>query len=210
MGTIDLSKSARMSGRIGPVVAYVTKGGKQVFRAYVKPRNPQTPKQMAHRAKFALVNRGLSPLRIAIQRGHPGEANPYRRLVGKAYHEAVAGTYPHFYLDYGKVQIAGGPLPLPSGVRLHFDVLSRTATFTWDTHSGYLSLPASHKDKVYIVCFDTALPAEVQTLARGTRSAGRASVTLPEDWEPATTHFWIYLASPDLQKTSGSCYLKPE
>ncbi|SFL59161.1 hypothetical protein SAMN05216357_13122 [Porphyromonadaceae bacterium KH3CP3RA] len=61
MGRIDLSKSGGMSGRIGPVVAYLTKDGKQVFRSYIKPADPKTPGQLAQRAKLGIVNKGLAP-----------------------------------------------------------------------------------------------------------------------------------------------------
>ncbi|SEA15511.1 hypothetical protein SAMN05216331_12215 [Porphyromonadaceae bacterium KH3R12] len=207
MGRIDLSKSGGMSGRIGPVVAYLTKDGKQVFRSYIKPADPKTPGQLAQRAKLGIVNKGLAPLRKVIKQGYPDKGNVYRTLIGKACREAVAGTYPDLYLDYGKIQIAEGTLQLPADIRLHFDPLSHTAVFSWNAQPVNPSLPGNDNDRVHIVCFDTAHPAEVQTLARGTRSAGRASVTLPEDWEPATTHFWIYLASPDLRYNSNSMYL---
>ena len=43
MGKIDLNKMG-LSGRIGPIIAYVTKGGKQAFRQYTVPSDPKTPK----------------------------------------------------------------------------------------------------------------------------------------------------------------------
>ena len=96
MGTIDLSKVSGLSGKVGPLVFYVTKNGKQVFRNHVKPTDPGTPKQVAHRAKFGLANKALSPLNKAITRGHPGDPNAYRAMVGKAYREAIEGEYPDF------------------------------------------------------------------------------------------------------------------
>lgn len=210
MGTIDLSTLKGVSGRIGPVIAYVTKDGRQLFRGYTKPTNPRTPKQVAQRAKFAFVNKALSPFNKVIKRGHPGNKNAYRTSVGKAYHEAVAGDYPHFSIDYSKIQIAAGSLQLPANIRLCFDPLSRTATIHWDAQLANPSQPGSDNDKVYIVCFETDHPAEMQTLTRCTRAAGEASIGLPGGWQPSTTHFWLFLTSHDLQDNSNSMYLTPE
>ncbi|MEA5127263.1 MAG: DUF6266 family protein [Proteiniphilum sp.] len=143
MGTVDLSKLAGLSGRVGPIVTYATKSGKQVFRAYVKPNNPRTPKQMAHRTKFALANQALSPLNKIIKRGYPDDKNAYRRLVGKAYHEAVTGDYPHYSFDYGKVQVAAGKLQLPADIRLQFHPLSYTISLGWNPQLPLSSQPGS-------------------------------------------------------------------
>ena len=48
MGKIDL-KTLKVSGRLGPVVTYATKSGKQVYRKYIVPNDPKTPKQLAYR-----------------------------------------------------------------------------------------------------------------------------------------------------------------
>lgn len=61
MGTYDSSKLSGLSGRIGPVVFYVTKNGKQVFRNHVKPTDPRTPAQRANRARFGLANKPSRP-----------------------------------------------------------------------------------------------------------------------------------------------------
>ncbi len=207
MGTIDLSKAIGLSGKIGPVIAYVTKDGKQAFRSYTKPNNPQTPKQIAQRAKFALANKALSPLNKIIKRGHAGDKNAYRTLVGKAYHEAVKGEYPNYSFDYSNVRIASGKLPLPARIGLQLDPLTRTAVLDWEPQAAGASPAGSDDDSVRIVCFNTDRPQEVELRNGGTRSAGRAQVELPEGWKPGSTHFWVYLTSHDLKYSSDSVYL---
>lgn len=207
MGTIDLSKLTGLSGRIGPIVTYITKGGKQAFRVYVKPNNPRSPKQVAHRAKFALVNRALSPLNKVIKRGYRHDKNAYRTLISKAFREAVTGDYPHFSVDFSKIQIAVGKLQLPADIRLRFDRLSGMATFSWNPHLAWPSQPGSDNDRVHIVYFNTGNPLEVKTFSRGTRADGEASVELSGERQPDITHFWIYFTSHDLQDNSNSIYL---
>lgn len=98
---------------------------------------------------------------------------------------------------------------MPAEAHLLFNPLTRAADFSWDTRLASPSQPGSDHDKVNIVCFNTARPREVHALGRVTRAAGKASVELPGEWQPATTHFWVYLTSPDLQDNSNSIYLKP-
>lgn len=207
MGTIDLSNFGILSGRIGPLVAYVTKDGKQHFRTYIKPADPRTPKQIACRMKLGLVNKSLSPLNKVIRRGYPDEDNAYRRLVGKAYREAVEGAYPHFVLNYSMIQIARGMLQLPANTRMAYDPSTREARFSWDTSLEWSSLPGSYNDKVTIVCLHAAKHPEVITHHAGKRDDGEAAIALPAGWQAVQAHYWLYLTSHDMQENSNSIYL---
>lgn len=207
MGTIDLSKrGGTLSGKVGGIVAYITKDGQQVVRAYVKPKNPKTPKQMAHRMKFALANKAISPLHVAIKMGHPKKKNPYRELVGKAYYEAIVGDYPDFGFDYGKVKVAEGKLQLPENIRFQFDEVGRSATFDWNPEPSDQLAQGNSGDKVNIVLFDSSHAAEITVLSKFRRSDGTAAVTIPEHWNLDTTHFWFFMSKQDLTETSESVY----
>ena len=50
-----------ITGKLGNVSLYVDKHGRQIVRTVRKAKDPKTPKQLAHRAKFALVNKSMSP-----------------------------------------------------------------------------------------------------------------------------------------------------
>ena len=68
MGIIDLKNLGKISGKIGPYVAYVRKDGTQVLREHIIPKDPKTPKQLAYRMRFGMVNKCLSPLNKAIKK----------------------------------------------------------------------------------------------------------------------------------------------
>lgn len=206
MATFDFLKG--ISGKVGSVVYYVTKDGKLVIREHSVSKNPRTPKQQANREKFGLVNKRLSPLSAFIKRGHPNHQNVYREIANKARQEAVVGEYPNFEFDYSKVQIASGDLSAPVSVQLRHDPEAGSVTFRWDPSHVETSQSGSGNDKVYIVCFNADLPAEGTLKQPATRADGEAIVELPTEWETNTTHFWMYFASPDLQKNSDSLYLK--
>lgn len=207
MGTFNFKKFITLSGKVGPLVLYATKEGKQLFRTYTKPANPRTPRQTAHRARFGLVNKALSPLNNVIKQGYPGEKNDYRTLVGKALREAVEGEYPHLVFNYGKIQIARGQLPVPPDVQKEYDASTRELHFSWHPHPAATPPCGSHNDKVILVCLHAAEHPEVITLHAGNRDAGEATFTLPDGWQAGHTHCWLYLNSHDQQAISNSVYI---
>ncbi len=197
-----IKSNGEISGKIGPVSIYKTKFGTQVVRSYSKPHDPKTEKQLAHRQKFALVSKGLSPLCKIIQHGFKGDVRTYRKVMSIAYQEAVLGEYPNFKLDYSVIKIAEGNISLPANIKAEVDkgslAGSHTVDFSWD--------PNKRRDRVNIVCLNekTMKAKQYQGVAR--RADGEASIELPEGWEVSDSHFWIYLTSVDF-KNSSSIYL---
>lgn len=196
-----------LSGKIGPVVTYV-RNGTQVVRSLPISKDPKTPKQLAHRMKFSLVNKGLSPLNHAIRLGYQNKRDAYSMLVGKAYHEAITGEYPDFMLDYSKIQIAEGKLPLPADITIQRGADERTVHFSWDTQ---IVRPASgdrNDDRVNIIYLNEVLQGTGQLFSAAKRADGSASLNLPDGWMPEKTLFWIYFTSSDLQHNSDSVFVK--
>ncbi len=200
--------SGIISGKVGNVSIYETKHGTQVVRSITKAHDPKTPKQLAHRMKFSLVNKGLSPLNHIIKSGFNGDSRTYRAQISKAYYEAIEGEYPNFTLDYSKVQISEGELNLPDDITLKIDHNSRLVIFSWNPNINNDSKNGSSKDRVKIICLNeiSKQTVELNTVVR--RSAGEASIELPEGWVPSDTHFWVYLKSNESEMNSDSIYLK--
>lgn len=177
------------------------------MRRTTTPRDPKTPKQLAHRMKFSLVNKGLSPLNSAIKLGNRGDTTAYRTQVGKAYHEAIMGEYPNFTLDYSKIKIADGDLQLPVDIKIELDKKTNSALVTWDTQIVKEMGPAKDNDQANIVCYNTKFKFADQFLGVAKRIDGKVSITLPNEWKVAETNFWIYFSSQMLQMNSGSLYV---
>lgn len=196
-----------LSGKIGPVVTYV-RNGKQVVRSLPTPNDPKTQKQLAHRMKFSLVNKGLSPLNSAIKLGYRNDSNVYRTLVGKAYHEAITGDYPNFTFDYSKIQIAEGTLQLPANISIERGIDEHTVIFSWDSQIEKPSNGSRNDDRVNIVYLNESLSGAGQLMSAAKRADGRALLHIPNGWKPEETLFWIFLTSPDLQLNSDSHFVK--
>ena len=213
MGKIDLNKMG-LSGRIGPIIAYVTKGGKQAFRQYTVPSDPKTPKQLASRMRFGLANSALSPLNSIIKHGYRDVNNAFRSTVSMVLKNAITGEYPNYSIDYSKIQIAGGKLQPLTGVTVTVDEDSGTVYFSWDPQQEGTSRPAKGNDQVNIACLNIAVSEAKNFINRAKRSSDSAAIDLNRlpGIETADSindlHFWVYLTSGDLKSNSDSVYVK--
>lgn len=196
-----------LSGKIGPVVMYV-RNGTQVVRSNPKQRDPKSPKQLAHRMKFALVNQRLSPLKTIIDVGYKNSDKTYRTLIGEAYREAIMGEYPDFSLDYSKIQISEGNIALPRHVTIEMGENPDTVNFRWDPAIVREVRTSRDNDQVNIVCLDATGKYAFHELNAARRSHGSASLEMPHaSWHPASSHFWMFLTSYDSRFHSNSLYI---
>lgn len=204
MGKVTFKNAHGASGRIGNVVAYVTKDGVQVFRNYVIPHDPRTPKQLAQRLKLKMANQTLSPLCHFIKRGHPKQANAYRKQIGHVYREAIVGEYPNFEIDYSCIQIATGDIQLPEKMLIEVGAADREVILTWDARIADYEKPGSRSDKLYVVCYNSEKPREAIIVQPANRGEGIAKIQVPEGWSLTATHFWAYFTSYDMSRNSES------
>lgn len=101
------------SGRIGNMIFYQRNGKACVRSGPRKTNRAATPRQLAQRAKFALVAAFLHPLRSFLQedaRIKNGKIPLFNRCVRRALQQSVIGQYPDFQLDYPKLEVSRGPL----------------------------------------------------------------------------------------------------
>lgn len=195
-----------LSGKIGNVVVY-ERNGKQIVRSNPKQRDPKTPAQLAHRLKFSLANKGLSPLNNVIKIGFKNSEKSYRKLVGEAYHNAIIGEYPNFSMDYSRIQVAEGKVQLPSNIQMSYEESSNIVGFIWDTQIADTAINSRPDDHVNIVCLNSIFLAEMHTFNISKRSDGKAFFELPIVWKPEDLNFWIFITSYDLSENSDSIYL---
>lgn len=204
MGSVEVSVLERISGKLGPFVFYTTKTGKHVYREYVRPKDPRTPKQLAHRSKIGLISKTLSPLYRYIKRGHPLRDHNFHRHVGRAYREAIVGEYPNFEIDYSCIQIATGDIQLPEKMLIEVGAADREVILTWDARIADYEKPGSRSDKLYVVCYNSEKPREAIIVQPANRGEGIAKIQVPEGWSLTATHFWAYFTSYDMSRNSES------
>ena len=121
-------------GRIGNLVGYTLKG-KYIIRKIGRSTKPLTPGRKANCQKMTIVNEILSPSLDVIRAGFRlavagTDKNEYNEAVSYNKKNAIQGTYPNISLDYTRVLMSMGTLP----VAIH-PTISQTddkVTFNWE------------------------------------------------------------------------------
>lgn len=206
MAKFSSSTFGTISGRHGTAVAVTYKNGKSILRLYRKPANPNTPKQLANRTKFSVVNKALTPLREIIKTGYRDTA-AFPKVAGKALGEAVIGEYPDFSIDFSKIQIATGTLQTAEKATAKLSAEMFGIDLTWDTTIGFQPSMGNENDTVNVICFNKNSQLALSFNGVAMRKEGLAVITLPEIWQGTDLHCWIYLTSADNLSHSNSTYV---
>ena len=210
----DLDK-LRLSGRVGPVVAYTTKYGTEVLRKHVIPKDPKTPKQLAYRMKFTLVSSSLSPFCEIIKDGYNQKRGAYRAVLSKTLREAIEGEYPNFSINFSKIQLTDGKLKLPS--KIDASIQSNSLIINWNPQAeGQPALNRSD-DMLNVICFDESKNKVFVKYSAARRGEGEVIIDInkilkqegsSEAINVEDLHFWVYFSSRYGEDKSGSWYLE--
>ncbi len=179
-------------GQIGEIVGRVV-DGVQIYSAHTDAvKNPRTPKQVAHRARFAAVTTLGQSLGGAVSLGFQNDAarqkliSPFNIFVKSNFPTTSYDSSTHVAtIDYENVVISHGNAPYVGFSTVTFpEALKVTATFT--TYSD--SPGANDDDCVYLVVYAPALG--MSFIAFADRSAGSVTATLPSVCSGETVHAW--------------------
>lgn len=192
-----------ISGRHGSAVAATSKDGQSILRVYRAPSNPRTEKQMEQRVKFGNINRELSSYQSLFKK-------TFKSAVGRNYavsyalNNAVAGEFPHYYVDFSKLQIAMGRIDIPSHITASITEASKVK-FEWDgSIDGSESNPG---DFINIVFINTDLQVAILKEEIALRTASTTQFELPDAWAGNEVFCWAYFTNQNETATSNSIYL---
>ncbi|NQX37458.1 hypothetical protein SAMN05421820_103558 [Pedobacter steynii] len=140
-------------GKIGNLVGYTLKG-KYVIRTIGRTEKPLTPARKANCEKMKVVNEILKPSIHAIRAGFRlavvgTDKNEYNEAVSYNKKNAIQGVYPNISLDYSKVLMSIGKLPV--AVNPSISQNGTEITFNWEISAS----PASeyHTDRTMLVIY---------------------------------------------------------
>lgn len=179
-------------GRIGKVVGKVV-DGVQMYSAYTDSvKNPRTPKQIAHRARFSEAIQIGKAMSGTLNVGFKNSAAKLKLI--SAFNIFVKKNMGHITynaetalttVDYPHVELSEGDTPFVSFTGVTFNVaLTVTASFT-----GNGDVPgADNDDSVYVVVYAPAIGKSM--MATGTRADSSVSVVLPSVFAGETVHVW--------------------
>ncbi len=197
-----------LSGRLGDKVYFVI-NGKQVVREYVKNiKVPQTPAQIAARAKLVFGSRFSAKFNEVIKTGYQGAIKrTARNAFDKHLHaEVIKGVHPDFTIDYCKLKVAHGSIPQPCSI-----VAERCGNnlnlIWWDELPNYNKLMQS-TDHLSVVMMNDNREV-IYKRCVGFRTNESATIELPEDF--GSFYVWAFYCAvshrESMENVSDSVYL---
>lgn len=205
-----------IEGKIGNTVAYI-RLGQPILRMIGHPTNkPSTPKQLAARARFALVSEFINTLNLVTNVGFKMKA---LQTIGKTAQNmamsanlnyVVDGEYPNYSLNYSAVKLSEGTLTLPENI--HVEREGDRLKFSWDTDKNWDYLISSAR--VMMVAYLPDTKKISYTTSGNTMSSGGDELRvfpslnpLPGGKKDSAIEVYIAFASIDRENTSDSAYL---
>lgn len=190
MGIYIKGAFGAFSGKVGNLVGSNWRSITYMRSLPKRSSKPATEKQLAHRAKFALAVKFLSPLRDLINLGYNDKSRSTMTAFNKATDELMAnieGVYPDYQVPFDKVQFSTGPVrPLTLGIENDGGML----TLTWQNRPA---LGASADDQIVLVFYNEE-SEDFYIIQESTR--GEEQYILPTNTLPqGEYHFWILLTN---------------
>jgi RimJ/RimL family protein N-acetyltransferase len=193
-------------GRIGNLVGYTLKG-KYIIRKIGRSSKPLTPGRKANCQKMTLVNEILSPSLPAIQVGYRlavagTDKNEYNEAVSYNKKNALQGTYPNTSLDYTKVLLSMGTLP----VAIH-PTISQTddkITFNWEVTADQTYQYAN--DRAMLVVYFPDLKVSHCDLIGSRRIEGAHTLNIDPGYVNERMEAYISFVKDNGREVSNSTY----
>jgi len=194
----------KISGRHGNVVATVSKStGKTHLRIYNPPSNPRTPKQMAVREKFSMVNKEMRPFRALFKITFGGN-DGVRKAISLVFRTAIAGEYKTYKIDYTKLIISEGALNTactPSATK----TAANTIKVEWDYTEDFYGI--NPNDSVNLIFYNEITKELLFKQSVSLRNIETVDNTMPEVWIGSKIHCYIYFTTADGKTNSISQYI---
>lgn len=203
MAKFKSSTFGEISGKHGNVVAVTMKDGTSYFREYIIPPNPNTIKQQTQRGKFGFVVKELNCMRKMFAVTFGGQYG-INRAVSLAMKTCVSGDFPDFRIDYSRLQVALGSLPLP----LKTDIQKQASSLFKLTWSYDPLLHDNPDDAINIVLLNNSSKQVIFLQHIAVRADGWVEFTIPESWLSTEIHTWIYFSNSNDNHFSDSKYLQ--
>lgn len=181
----------KISGKHGTAVAVIMKNGTTYLREYVKPSNPRTDKQQAHRAKFALSSKALVPFN-PIFKETIGITNGISIARSHAFNNAIVGEYPSFSVDYENLMFSFGTLEKLQSTS--FAINEGVMTIKWSFNKMY---NCHSDDSVNLVLFNKDTNQAIHIKDVASRLDKEVKIDIPEVWHEADLYMWAYVTHGD-------------
>jgi hypothetical protein len=206
MGTLINGLFGGFHGRVGNLVGYTLKG-KYVLRTIGKSHKPLTPARKANCQKMTVVNEILKPslraIRVGFRLAVAGtDKNEYNEAVSYNKKNALQGVYPNVSLDYTKVLMSMGNLPV--ALNPSISQVEEKITFQWEDSV----IPGSEyaSDRAMLVVYFPDIKETCCQLIGAKRIEGKDVVTISSEHINERMEAYISFVKDDGRRISNSVY----
>lgn len=207
MGVLKQGILGGFSGKVGTVVGAFWKGIPYIRGLAPNITDPQTPAQMAQRARMAFVVGFLKPSLAFLRVGYRAFANgqsAFNAATSYVSQNAVTGTSPNYSIDYANALVSRGSLTGVEGGTASENTGNIVVSWTDNSDEGF----ALSDDEALILMYNPTKAESKVVLESGvTRSAGTASVAIPGHFSGDAVHVFLAFRRPDGSMISDSTYL---
>ena len=206
MGTISKGILGGFSGLVGTVV-----GGNWNGIDYMRSKPTKrsaasySQAQLDQQQKFSLAvgfTQTLGGLLEQTFRNYAVRKTGRNSAISYLLKNAITGSSPDFTLDYSKVLISRGDLPIAPSAAAALGVANRV-NFTWTNNGG--DGKAKNNDRAVVVVHCPMLNQSIYSITTATRSAGAASIDASM-FNGYTVHTWMGFISEDWKAVANSAY----
>ena len=206
MGKIKQGILGGFNGTVGTVIGGSWKGLSYMRGKAQSIKNPRTEKQMAQRIKFGLAQKFVKVMTAYLQvgfRNYTQHQTATNAAMSHTVRNCMAGTYPVFGIDPGKVLVSSGSL-MP-GRFCTVKVADNVASFAWEDNSD--ESHAAIDDFAMPLIYNFTKGEAVFTTEDASRVDCKTELKLPADWSGDLLSCYIAFASVQNTHVSNSVYV---
>lgn len=196
-----------LQGRTGNNVGRVRKGKNVFSMRPAKTNKPATEAQLNQRIQFGLMNGWLANFASFIKLGFQqfdAKMSAMNAAVRYNMEHALSGVAPLYTIDYPKVMLSKGQLPVPNSMDVEGGT-GQSLDFSWGpTSDTELAKPG---DLAAFLIFNEDKNRFVVSVGMATRSTQAYALLLPQDFSGDTVRCYVAFVSADKKLVSNSTYL---
>lgn len=213
MARIKNGINSPLSGKIGNLVVCNWKGISYLRSRPAKVNHPNTEKQLAHRMRFSMIMKFLSPFKDFLSYSFSPYAigkTAFNVAVSENMKTALVGEYPNIDIDYSKVVLSKGELTSinNSSVEILGD---NSIKFLWIRTEN--SENRYDNDRAIIVVYNSDNNSIIFKINLGKRADCEASIQIPDEYHCCCLHCYIMFVNIEFilgkissKNISGSSY----
>lgn len=199
--------AAESQQKAGPLKGANQLGARISRSRYLNQGTKITAAQQEHGKRLNMAVRFCRPMQDLFERCH--RDFEYENAGGAKIHsqimkEAISGTYPRLVLDYSKILVSKGSLPM-AAVPYATSLSPETVQFFWTNSSTAATTKERQSDQTIIVAYCPALHRAFYTIGAGRRFSGYANLAVP-GFSGQDVHTWFSFMADDRPQAAKSVY----